>query len=241
MKQLKLKDDNELSPVMKDVYRKLRTNIEFTGADNQTICVTSCAENDGKSTVCFHLAEIFAEDEKNVLLIDADMRNSVLYRQQGFDQNMPGLSNVLSGQSKLSETIYKTSTPHLYLMPTGRFPANPTELLNKERFDRIIETVRTSFDYVIVDTPPLGPVIDAAVIAKVVDGSILVISANRVSRRAAAAVKNQLVQANSNLLGVILNRVETRKKGYGYGYGDSYGYGYGYGYGQGRHKGKKEK
>ena len=152
---------------------------------------------------------------------------------------MPGLSNVLSGQSKLSETIYKTSTPHLYLMPTGRFPANPTELLNKERFDRIIETARTSFDYVIIDTPPLGPVIDAAVIAKVVDGSILVISANRVSRRAAAAIRNQLIQANSNLLGVILNRVETKKKGYGY--GDSYGYGYGYGYGQDRHKGKKEK
>ena len=236
---MNLKDENEISPVMKDVYRRLRTNIEFTGADNQTICITSCAENDGKSTVSFHLAEIFAEDEKNVLLIDADMRNSVLYRLQGFEKNLPGLSNVLSGQSRLSETIYKTNQPHLYLMPTGRFPANPTELLNKERFDRIVETVRNSFDYVIIDTPPLGPVIDAAVIAKVVDGSILVISANRVSRRAAAVIKNQLIQANSNLLGVILNRVETTKKGYGY--GDGYGYGYGYGYGQEGHRGKKEK
>ena len=231
MKQIYLKESDDMSPILKDVYRRLRTNIEFTGTENRAICITSCGENDGKSTISFHLAEIMAEDEKNVLLVDADMRNSVLYREKRFEKNMEGLSNMLSGQAKLTDVIYKTDHPHLYLLPTGVFPVNPTELLNKERFRKLIEAAKKSFDYIIIDTPPLGPVIDAAVVAREVDGSILVISANRVSRRVAAAIKDQLVQANPNLLGVILNRVERSGKGYGkYGYG--YGYGYGSGYGE---------
>lgn len=244
MKLLKLKEDMEMSPIMKDIYRRLRTNIEFTGTENRAICITSCGENDGKSTISFHLAEIFAEDEKNVLLIDADMRNSVLYKEKGFEKNLSGLSSVLSGQEKLSEVIYKTDHHGLYLLPTGVFPSNPTELLNKERFQKVIEAAKKSFDYIIVDTPPLGPVIDAALVARETDGSILVISSNRVSRRVAVSIKNQLVQANSNLLGVVLNRVDRSSKGYGY--GKKYGYGYGYGYGEnsnnpGSHKEKKEK
>ena len=224
MEQLKLTEDHEMSPIMKDIFRRLRTNIEFTGMENRVICITSCGENDGKSTISFRLAQIFAEDERNVLLIDADMRNSVLYREKGFEKDLNGLSSVLSGREKLADVIYKTNFPRLYLMPTGVFPVNPTELLNKERFRKMIAAVRKSFDYVIIDTPPLGPVIDAAVVAREVDGSILVISSNRVSRRAAVSIRDQLVQANRNLLGVVLNRVERTAKGYGYGYG--YGYGF---------------
>ena len=142
MKQIYLKESDDMSPILKDVYRRLRTNIEFTGTENRAICITSCGENDGKSTISFHLAEIMAEDEKNVLLVDADMRNSVLYREKRFEKNMEGLSNMLSGQAKLTDVIYKTDHPHLYLLPTGVFPVNPTELLNKERFRKLIEAAK---------------------------------------------------------------------------------------------------
>ena len=113
----------------------------------------------------------------------------------------------------------------MYLIPTGRFPKNPTELLNKEAYAKLIDGMKQTFDYVIIDTPPLGAVVDAALIAKSADASILVISPNVVSE--------QLVNANPNFLGVILNKAGEGTNRYGYGKKYSYGYGYGYGnYGQ---------
>lgn len=124
---------------------------------------------------------------------------------------------------------------NFYVIPTGRFPKNPTELLNKPAYEVLIEGMKQTFDYVIIDTPPLGSVVDAALIAKTADASVLVISANAVSRRMANSVKEQLINANPNFLGVILNKADEGTKHYGYGkrYGSKYGYGYGYGrYGQ---------
>lgn len=227
MQELTLKEDINLSPVMKDVYRRLRTNIEFTGIENRVICITSCAGHDGKSSVSYHLSRIFAENDKTVLLIDADMRNSVLHKRAGIKQDIKGLSHYLSGKEGMKNVIYATNLKNFYLLPTGVFPKNPTELLSKPRFAELIEAAKNTFDYVMIDTPPLGAVIDAAVIAKKSDGSILVLSSDKISRRAAKAVKDQLKQANENLLGVVLNKVDTRNSVYG----KKYVYGYGYGYG----------
>lgn len=218
-----MKKEPVMSPIMKDVYRRLRTNIEFTGIENKVICITSCVKNDGKSSVSYNLARILADNDKKVLLIDGDMRNSVLPEKVGISRNLKGLSHFLAGKENMMDTIYSTNHKHLFLMPTGVLPKNPTELLNKPRLSQLIEASRQAFDYVIIDTPPLGPVIDAAVIAKEADGSILVLSSGKISRKVARGVKNQLEQANSNILGVVLNKVDTRSRGYGYGYG--YGYG----------------
>lgn len=235
MQELILEEKTTLSPVMKEIYRRLRTNLEFTGIENKVICLTSCMENDGKSSVSFNLAKILAENDKRVLFIDADMRNSVLTKRTGIPDDLKGLSHYLAGKNAASEVIYATNHKNFYVIPTGRFPKNPTELLNKPAYEVLIEGMKQTFDYVIIDTPPLGSVVDAALIAKSADASVLVISANAVSRRMANSVKEQLINANPNFLGVILNKADEGTKHYGYGkrYGSKYGYGYGYGrYGQ---------
>lgn len=223
MQEMMIKGDISLSPIMKDVYRRLRTNIEFTGVENRVICITSCVAGDGKSSVSYHLAKSFAEDDKKVLLIDADMRNSILHRRAGFKKDIKGLSHFLSGKEHMPDVIYTTNYKNLFLLPTGMLPKNPTELLNKARFSNLITASKKAFDYVFIDTPPLGMVIDAAIIAKECDGSVLVISSDKVSRKMAITVKSQLQQANKNLLGVVLNRFDNSNSVYG----KKYGYGYG--------------
>lgn len=212
MQELTLHEKTILSPVMKDVYRRIRTNIEFTGIDNKVICLTSCAANDGKTNVSFNLAKSFAENGNRVLFIDTDMRNSTLTSRMELPKNLCGLSHYLAGKNAGSEIIYATSIKNLYLIPTGRFPKNPTELLSKESFETLISGMKQTFDYVIIDTPPLGMVVDAAIIAKSADASILVISPDVVSRKSAQIVKEQLVNANPNFLGVIMNKLDAGSK-----------------------------
>jgi len=233
METITVEERQELSPIMKDVYRRVRTNIELTGLENRVICVTSCLKDDGKSTVTYELARSFADKSKSVLLVDADMRNSSLLSRLSIHAKLPGLSQFLAGQEKLDRVVYKTNIPDFYILPTGKFPAAPTELLSKARFHNMIEKFRETFDYVFVDTPPIEAVVDPIVVAQECDGSIMVISADRISRRVAADYAAQLSQANDNLLGIILNKVDMKSKryGYGYGYGRKYGSGYGYGYG----------
>lgn len=122
MQELILEEKTTLSPVMKEIYRRLRTNLEFTGIENKVICLTSCMENDGKSSVSFNLAKILAENDKRVLFIDADMRNSVLTKRTGIPADLKGLSHYLAGKNAASEVIYATNYKNFYVIPTGRFP-----------------------------------------------------------------------------------------------------------------------
>lgn len=122
MQELILEEKTTLSPVMKEIYRRLRTNLEFTGIENKVICLTSCMENDGKSSVSFNLAKILAENDKRVLFIDADMRNSVLTKRTGIPDDLKGLSHYLAGKNAASEVIYATNYKNFYVIPTGRFP-----------------------------------------------------------------------------------------------------------------------
>lgn len=203
----------------KEVYRTLRTNIEFTGIENKVICVTSCIPDDGKTTVSYQLAVTFAENGKKVLYIDADLRKSVFTQRYQIQNRPKGLTHYLSGQEAVSEVLYKTNKERLYVIPVGAFPNNPTELFGKERFGQMLEELKKIFDYIIVDTPPLGSVIDAAVIAKKCDASILVVAADKCSRRFVKNVVGQLKGANENFLGVVLNKVEMDNHGY---YGKAY-------------------
>jgi len=205
----------------REVYRTLRTNIEFTGIENQIIAITSCIANEGKSTVAYNLASMLAETGKKTLYIDADLRKSVLLKKLGVKGSLPGLTHFLSGQKTINEVTYATQNEHFFILPTGPFPTNPTELLGNERFGELMQLVRTPFEYVIIDCPPLGAVIDAAVVAKKVDGSIMVIEANQVSRWEAQNTVKQLKLANPNILGVVLNKLDYKVNSY---YSGKYGY-----------------
>lgn len=214
MEKVTINAEVDMSRQEREIFRTLRTNIEFTGVENRIIAVTSCMPNDGKSTVAFNLACTFAESGKKTLLVDADLRKSVLLKRLRLNGNMKGLSHLLSGQSSVGDTIYAANIENLYLLPTGVFPSNPTELLGNKRFGQLIAALRDNFEYVIVDTPPIGSVIDAAVVAKQCDGTILVVAADRISKGDAVAVTEQMRAANENILGVVLNKVNLKSSGY---------------------------
>lgn len=207
-----------------EAYKTLRTNIEFSGADNKVIVLTSCTPNEGKSTVSLGLSMSLAESGKKVLFIDADLRKSVLVGRRRVTEEVKGLSHFLSGQAEVEEVMYKTQEPGLVVMFAGVVPPNPAELLGQKRFEALISSARKVYDYIIIDAPPLGSVIDSAIIARVCDASVLVISAHTISYKFARTVKEQLEKAGCPILGVVLNKVNMKQnKYYGKYYGQYYG------------------
>lgn len=232
MQRISLRFDKDEDYRIKEAFKTLRTNIEFSGSDLKVIAVTSCTPNEGKSSIAMELAKAFAEAGKRTLLIDADMRKSVLVGRYKTGAVRLGLTHVLVGREKLGDVICKTNFPKLYMIFAGPVPPNPSELLGGESFENLLRKMRQIFDYVIVDTPPLGSVIDAAVAAKRCDGTILVVENNSISYKFAQNVKEQLDKSGSRILGVVLNKVDMSTKG-GYGhYGRYYGKYYGKYYGQ---------
>ena len=207
-----------------EAYKTLRTNIEFSGEDNKAIVLTSSTPDEGKSTVSLGLAVALAEGGKKVLFIDADLRKSVLVGRHRVAQEVKGLSHFLSGQASLNDVICSTQEEGLHIIFAGIVPPNPSELLSQEKFARLIENAKKEYDYIIIDAPPLGSVIDAAVIAKVCDASVLVIAANAISHKFVRTVKEQLEKTGCPILGVVLNKVDMKKnKYYGKDYGKYYG------------------
>lgn len=239
MNQIVLEEKVKLNPIMEEVYKRLRTNLEFSGIENKVICITSCNENDGKTTVAYNLAKALAKDQKKTIFIDADMRKSVFHHYNNFDNRTAGLSHYLSGQTEVHEIIYKTNKENLFIIPTGLKPKNPSELLGNQRAMLLIKYLRQNYDYVIIDTPPLGPVTDPLIVASKCDASMLVISSGTTSRRLLKHFIADLENANENFLGVVINKMVTdnhgylysKKYGYKYQYSNKYGYRYDYNYG----------
>ena len=203
-----------------EAYKTLRTNIEFSGADNKAIVLTSCTPNEGKSTVSLSLAASLAEAGKKVLFVDADLRKSILAGRHKVTGAIKGLSHFLAGQAKVGEIMYQTQEPGLVVIFAGVVPPNPAELLGQHIFESLIESARKVYDYIIIDAPPLGSVIDSAIIAKQCDAAVLVIAANTISYKFAKVVKEQLEKSECPILGVVLNKVDMKQNKY---YGKYYG------------------
>ena len=208
----------------KESYKTLRTNLEFSGRDRKVISVTSCTPNEGKTSVSFQLALSVAEGGKRVVLVDADLRKSVLKGRYKTNASRYGLSHYLSGQASIADGTCKTNIENFYVIFSGPVPPNPSELLGNDAFRLLLEYLRNEYDYVIVDTPPLGSVIDGAVAAQYCDGTVVVIESGAISYKFAQKVKEQLEKVDCRILGVILNKVNMSGKGY---YGAYYGKYYG--------------
>lgn len=221
MMKVNFEKKKELDFKTNEAYKTLRTNISFSGEDVRVIALTSSVPNEGKSAVSFNLAVSLAEDNKKVLYVDADIRKSVTIARYGVDVETKGLSHYLTKQSELGDVIYETNIPNFSVVFTGQVAPNPSELLGNSRFKKMIEATREQFDYVIIDCPPLGSVIDAAVVAKECDGAIIVIETDNISYKVVQRVKKQLEQSGCKILGAVLNKVEMGGKGYGY-YGKGY-------------------
>ena len=175
-----------------EAYRTLRTNVLFCGEEINAIAVTSCTPGEGKSEVSFRLAESLAETDRKILYIDADLRRSVFSKRYQVTQEVKGLSHYLSGQEELGAVVCATNISNLHVILPGPVPPNPSELLGNELFRQLMEKTHALYDYIIIDTPPLGSVIDAAVIAKECDGAMLVIENDAISYKMAQKVERQL-------------------------------------------------
>ncbi|MGT2755615.1 tyrosine-protein kinase [Streptococcus ovuberis] len=222
MPQLELvKTKAHLAKQVEEYFNAIRTNIQFSGRDIRTIVLTSVQPNEGKSTTSVNLAISLANAGFKTLLIDADTRNSILSGTFKVNGKIQGLSSYLSGNCGLADILCETDIANLMVVMAGQVPPNPTSLLQNTNFRELLSIAREVFDYVIVDSPPIGLVIDAAIIAQQCDGAVLVTEVGAIKRKFIQKAKEQLEQSGTQFLGVILNKVDHRVDNYG-GYG-SYG------------------
>lgn len=238
MKELYIGNMPQLPFDISEALNQLRVNLGFSGENIKTIMVTSTAPNEGKSFICMNLWKMMADLGMKTLLIDCDLRNSEIRTKYGVSgQNLVGVAHYLSGKVDFQEVIYQTNIPNGFMIPLVTNIANPTILLEGKRFKNMIDSCAKVFDYVIIDTPPLGNVADALNIASHCDGSLLVVGSGVVPRKMVENSVQMLRRTDTALLGMVLNRVQVDRKSrsyysryYRYGkYYKSYGYGYGYG------------
>lgn len=189
-----------------EAIKTLRTNIQFCGSNIRAVMFTSSLPDEGKSETVFSLAQSLGSIGKKVLLVDGDIRKSVMVSRHGIRGKVNGLSQYLSGQKNLEEVIYHTNVEGVDLILAGPYSPNPAELLEDPLFDALMEEARKYYDYVLVDTPPMGNLIDGAIVASRCDGAVLVIESGGVSYRLAQKVKNQLERSGCRLLGAVLNK-----------------------------------
>ena len=199
---------------IKEAFKTLRTNILFSGSDIRVIAITSSGENEGKSFISLELAKSLAETGKKILLLDVDLRKSNLAAKCTRDFGLKGLSHYLSGQSDMEDIVYGTQYETLDIVFSGPFPPNPVELIGSERFSTLLAEMRTRYDYIIVDTPPVSSVIDSAIISSHCDGVIITIAENRVSTRVARTVIKQLERGGCRVIGAVLNMSSSAGRKY---------------------------
>ena len=200
-----------------EAIKALRTNLIFSGAGVKAVALTSFVAAEGKSTISFQLAVSLAQAGKRVLLLDADLRKSNLASRFRVRTKVEGLSHYLSGIAGVNELLYETDLPNMYIMFAGTCVPNAAELLGSPGFGKLITALKDVFDYVIVDSAPLGQVVDCAVIAPVLDGVLMVVDVTNNSYKMERWVKAQLERAGAKVLGVVLNRVDFNDRSSYYG------------------------
>lgn len=201
-----------------EAYRILRTNIEFSNIDKniKTILVTSAQQNEGKSTAISNLASTFASlENKKVLIIDCDLRNPSVHKMFNVS-NISGLTDVLTGQKDIEKCIEKTKVKNLDILKAGKIPPNPSEILQSKKMRNFMEVIKEYYDYIFIDSPPVGIVTDASILAQYADGTILLVAANEADIEAVKISKERLERVNANILGAIFNKFEVDSSSYGY-------------------------
>ena len=211
---LNLPGENEY--FTQEAYKTLRTNIQFCGHDIKVIAITSVNENEGKSTVSLHIGRSFAELDKKVLVIDADMRKSVIAGRNTSANTPNGLSELLTGLKEKEECFYPVKDFPMEVVFSGPYPPNPVELLSNSKFEELLARCREEYDYIIIDTPPLGQVIDAAVVAEKCDGVIMVLGSTQVHYKQAQELVEQVEKSGAKMLGIVRNNRKKNEKKYYY-------------------------
>ncbi|MBQ6595656.1 MAG: CpsD/CapB family tyrosine-protein kinase [Clostridia bacterium] len=212
MNSVKINKFPALSYATDEAINTLCTNLSFAGSNVKKIMFTSTRAGEGKSFLAMNVMRTMAKLGGRVVLVDCDLRRSTISGRYGFqfrdEEHRSGLAHYLAGMAELEDVLYETNVYKACVIPVGRDISNPLRLLNSVRFKRLLDTLAERFDYVIVDAPPVGTVIDAAQIAKFCDGTIVAVAYNAIGRRELQEVKAQLEQTGCPILGVVLNMVE---------------------------------
>ena len=206
-----------------EAYRSLRTNIQFSSFDKkyQTLVVTSSNPGEGKSTVSGNLALVLAQGESKVLLVDCDMRRPSVHKKFRIS-NTYGISDLLVGNKKMESVAHKYND-NLTIVPSGKIPPNPAEMLGSKAMTAFLEEMKKHFDYIVLDTPPLQAVADAQILSTKVDGSLIVVRAGVTKKDAVHNAVSIINKVNGNIIGTVLNAADNSKDKYYYYYGDEEG------------------
>jgi capsular exopolysaccharide synthesis family protein len=207
-----------------EAFRSLRTNLQFLEMDGgHTFVITSSIPTEGKSTTALNLAIALADSGKRVALVDTDLRKPKVADYLGIEGGT-GLTDVLIGRAKVSDVLLPWGNRSLYVLPAGKIPPNPSELLGSARMQKLLDALSQEFDVVLCDAPPLLPVTDAAVLSRVTSGAIMAVAVGKTTTHQLEGALDALETVGAKVAGVVLTLVPTKGA-------DAYSYGYGYGYG----------
>ncbi len=203
--------------IFNEAIRSVRTNIQFSDIDNnkRVIAMTSSKPSEGKTTVLYSIAKSFAENGDKVILLDCDLRKPSISTISGVENNL-GLTNFLTGKVYLADAISTDDEQeNLDLMLTGPIPPNPAEVLASNAFKSLVEELSSAYDYIFIDTPPVGLFTDASVVSTLSDGVIFTIKSNDTKREDISVALDNLNKVNAHILGTVLTHVPMKKKKYG--------------------------
>ena len=203
----------EPKSVIAEQYRNIRTSIQYSNLDKKlkTILVSSSTKNEGKTITTTNLAVNFAAiDKKKVLIIDCDLRNPSIHKEFGIT-NVGGLTDLLIEKNNIENYIKTTEIDNLHVLTAGVIPPNPSEILASKLMKDLLSDLKEIYDYIFIDTPPIGIVMDAGTLANKVDASILVVKSNGVEFKQLEETKRKLDAVNANIIGVVLNAYKSEK------------------------------
>jgi len=242
MKNAVIHNLKELDYVGTEALNTICSNLSFAGTNLKKIVFTSCASSEGKTFLTLQIASTLAKRGKRVVLIDVDVRRSVLVSRHRIDLgDQPlGLTHYLTGHCRMEDIIYTTNIPNFFLIPVGRNTSNPLPLLTSPEFKDLLKFCGEQFDLVLLDAAPIGLVIDAAEVARRCDGAVLITRYRKTRTREMVMAKQQIEQANCPVIGCIINAVEmdtlSARKNYSSSYYSHYNSSY---YGSTKEKKKK--
>lgn len=212
----------------REAYKSLRTNVKFIASTEHanSFVVTSALQMESKSNVSTNLSITLAEEGKKVIVVDCDFRKPTIHRYLNTGSGKKGITNVLLGECTLAEAIIRNKELNIDILTVGTIPPNPTELLSSKKMQALLEALKKAYDYVIIDTPPVSVVTDAAIIGGMVDGAFLVVRSDFAPVDMVQLAKKKLEDVNVKIFGVILSRFDAKtvgkKSGYYYSYNDYY-------------------